>query len=638
MSDVSPKDIAGYAQYLKGQGVPDSDIHGYTSYLAGHHGVEMPTSINDAAGMKALSDEQQLKMDESDQAQTNAIGDTLSFGHLPQIKAKLGQIFSGEGIANDENYVNRRDLAIAQQDKLAEKYPLKNFTGKAVGFAAPMLATGGASAAEELPALAGQVTKQGLLRAAGKGALVGGAMGAAQNPGDVQGVVDPLQLEARGKNAALGAAVGGTISGIANKIPDVAESLKGTAAEKALKGAGAMLKDFRKEYASDSIEKTGQFIVDNGLVKAGDTYESVAAKASDLRTTTGQQLGQGYEAANKILDRMDPQSKAKVAAAGFNPVRDKDALLAAVKKDLGYSYKGKAALQGLSDYLDQLAEQHGDVTLNPAVTNEIKTALDKSAINWERNPLAREPDAEAALKSLRSALNDKVSAQVGAIGEVIGDDAAAKRLAELNAKYGMAAKVARISGDRAQRESANAAFGLREGVGSIVGTSLGTALTPVLGPAGPLVGFAGGTAVAKGARNYGPALISAGANKLAGAAQSMASVAEPFAARSAANPAVYKGAIAALGAGVAEKSAAVAPLATTPTKGPDKWAADGLKNLKQHNEKAPVKFDLEKAKSKAQSDPKLKQLLIAASSLKPGSPAMADISAQIKAQLAKGGA
>ena len=145
---------------------------------------------------------------ESGDATGNAI--INMFGdYLPQIKAKGGQILAGEGISNDENYVKRRDKEIADEKALAEKYPKADLAGKFIGFVAPMVATGGGSAAAE--ALPWVEKVPSLVSSMGKSAAFGGAIGAAQNPGDTPGVVDPLQLKDRGKNAMIGTALGGAI-------------------------------------------------------------------------------------------------------------------------------------------------------------------------------------------------------------------------------------------------------------------------------------------------------------------------------------------------------------------------------------------------------------------------------------------
>lgn len=593
-----------------------------------------------AAPEKQLSKDEQIDQNiraknESGDASNDALFDMLTAGHLPQIKAKVKQLLSGDGIANDENYLKRRDLEIADMKARAEKYPGPHREGSVVGLLAPMLLTGGGSAAAEAaPAVAGQVARQGLLKAAAKGVATGAVMGAAQNPGDKEGVADPIQLQERAANAKTGALIGGAVGGAASKIPDAAEGLNKLAETKAFKAGGAMLKDFRKAFSRGEVESSGRFMLDSGLVKAGDTVEDVAQKARSMRDSVGKELGKGYDAAAQILPKLGQEASAKVAAAGFNPVRDRAAILATAKEELGHAFNGKQALDRLGSYLDELAEKHGDQTLAPQVTNEIKTAIDKTAIHWERNPLAREPDTETAIKAFRRALSDKVSTQIQAIGEVIGNPEAAKNLADLNAKYGAASRIARMASDKVNRENANQMFSLTDkiaaGAGGIAGASAG-------GPAG--LATAAATAVgSKLARKYGNGVVAAGANA-AGKALARVQPSE----LQLANPGIYKSI-----AGAAEAQTAVQPalkLRSTSEldrdssssaqeapvrRGPEKWAADGFENLQSHG----GADGLDRAA--LMNDPKAKELLIKASDLKPGSKAMDKILTQLKERAAKG--
>ena len=64
--------------------------------------------------------------------------------------------------------------------------------------------------------------------------------------------------------------------------------------------------------------------------------------------------------------------------------------------------EGKAsALNSLSDYIDQLAKDHGDVTLSPDVANDVKSSMDKT-IKYARNTVLPTPSKEAAFRSARN--------------------------------------------------------------------------------------------------------------------------------------------------------------------------------------------------------------------------------------------
>lgn len=74
--------------------------------------------------------------------------------------------------------------------------------------------------------------------------------------------------------------------------------------------------------------------------------------------------------------------------------------------------------------------------------------------------------------------------------------------------------------------------------------------------------------------------------------------------------------------------------AQNPTKGPEKWANDGASKLIDHS--PDDKATIQKARGAANDNPKVKQLLIQASDLKPGTKAMGSVLAKLKYQIAEG--
>lgn len=74
---------------------------------------------------------------------------------------------------------------------------------------------------------------------------------------------------------------------------------------------------------------------------------------------------------------------------------------------------------------------------------------------------------------------------------------------------------------------------------------------------------------------------------------------------------------------------------STPKKGKDKWASDGLQKLLDHSADEKVKSKLNENKGAMLKDPKTKDLLIQASDLKPGTKSMDAIMTKIKERVAK---
>jgi hypothetical protein len=77
-------------------------------------------------------------------------------------------------------------------------------------------------------------------------------------------------------------------------------------------------------------------------------------------------------------------------------------------------------------------------------------------------------------------------------------------------------------------------------------------------------------------------------------------------------------------------AAPLAAVAQQPTKGPDKWANDGFDKLIAHAKDDKTKQMLAKARADLMASPRMKELLIKASDLKPGTQAMADVMAKIR--------
>jgi hypothetical protein len=431
-----------------------------------------------------------------------------ALGYLPQMQAYAQpaiyaglNAITGRDVPTD-SYVTARDANIKRMQQQQEANPKTALASQVGGSVVGALAT-------PIPGGAAKSVLGGLLKGAGYGAAYGGL----SNPGDTEGVVDPAQLGERGKNALKGAAIGGVTGAgtqLASKaLTGLAGGLRNTAENQAVRSGGAMLKDFRQLEGKDQTGKLGRYMLDNGLVRMGDTVDSIADKANARNTVAGWGLKDIYGAADAAS-----KSPGMEAVAGFNPVKDKSAILDAIDKQLGNSEGKASALSRVSNYLDQLAADHGDQTLPPSVANDIKGSLD-NVINYERNPLKGSPVAEQAFKSGRGFLADKIGSQVGGL---TGADAT-KRLQDTNLDWGMSKKVADMASDYSNRDSANHMFGLHDriasGVGSVAGAGAGYAAgdhDPIheggFGVGGALLGLLAN----KAGRTYGPAIMARSAD------------------------------------------------------------------------------------------------------------------------------
>lgn len=495
-----------------------------------------PSWVDRAKQAEPQTKEQPPETDLGDKVQTfaNQASNALTFGYLPQLRAVAERaMFPVLNYLTDSNvepdsYVDARDKAAAEMAQEAQRNPKSamagTITGSLMGAAIPGAGLGMGAA-------------KGIGGAIARGAAYGAASGALANPGDVKGEIDPLQLEQRAKNAQTGALIGAASGGASqvaakgfDKLADLSSQLRKYAETKAFKGSGAMLKDFRTAADKGEVEKVGRYMLDNKIIQAGDTFDDVAKKAALANQAAGQELNAIYAPIEQKLadpsftNRLTANQLESVKNAGFNPVRDKVAILEKAKEALGAATDRKQALSKLSSYIDDLAEQHGDQVLSPWAANEVKGALDQS-INYSRRSLAREPGLETAYHAARTAINDKVAKGVAEVGKLTGDQELAKKLIEANQKYGITKKIKDIAEDRISRENANAMFGLRDTLAGSFGGAAGGLIGEATGSghkdAG--MGAAGGALLgaigSKMGRKYGSGVLATGADKLAIPAQ-----------------------------------------------------------------------------------------------------------------------
>lgn len=410
---------------------------------------------NIEADRAAEMDKQRASGTTLGQTELEHFGNALTFGYLPQIQAGAEHALTGE------DYVTARDANVKRMEAQAATHPVNAAAGDVAGTATNAYLV-------PLPTVG---KGAGIVGGALKGAQYGALQGAIQNPGDMEGEYNPLQLDERVQNAKEGAKLGGIIGGgaglgqrVGQGVQKLSEKLKGGAEAAAFKSSGAMLKDFR-QAAGDKANKIGRFMLDEGIVKAGDTYESVAQKAAKINETAGNDLDRIYNKAVEGAGEKMAQSP------GFNPTTDKAAIIEAVKKDLGDAPGAANIAQRVEAYIDGLAAKYGDTVLPPRLANDVKGFVDKE-INYARNPLSKKPKTEKAYSTLRKFLEEKIFNQVEFLGKASGSEGLGKELRDVNQRYSYSKTIKNVAADRVNRISANNAFGLSDrmagGAGAIV--------------------------------------------------------------------------------------------------------------------------------------------------------------------------
>lgn len=415
------------------------------------------------------------------QAALSGFGQAATLGYLPQLQAAAAPIITkGMDIIKGTDqykdlpsYVERRDAASKQLEQYAEKSPVSYYGGQVAG----TLATGPLLAAK-LP-IVGGMKAGGLLARTAQGVGAGAIVGAAQNPGDVEGRIDPLQTEKRIEGAKMGGLLGGAttagaemlgkVGGLLSKIPT---TLKGQAEIKAVKSAGAMKADFKKLAQNNRVSSLGRTILDEGLIKPGDTINTIERRSGLIKDKIGSQIGKMYE----VLDdqvatkapSLAPSAIKEIQDATINPQKIASELESVFKKELGGRAGSTAVLSKVQGYLDEIKLNGDNLTFPKAL--ELKNSFD-DLINYHKR-YEDLPGIQKALLTVRNKIRDEMNNQISTLDKHIGGESLAA-IKKLNSKYGNVAEVNRMAKNKMAAENANAMMGLRETLFGAAGMSAG---------------------------------------------------------------------------------------------------------------------------------------------------------------------
>lgn len=308
-------------------------------------------------------------------------------------------------------------------------------------------------------------------------AKLGTGLGLAQAAGTAQSLPEAVEMTGTGT---LGGVLG---YGAAKGIGAIASpGLQSLAETKAFKASGAMLKDFRAAFARDpeKINELGRTMLDNGLVRPGDSVKSIAQKAEVLRQETGQKIGKVYDSVDKQLtsheSQLPPETIMQIRASGFHPEEQADG----IKAMLAQKYKGipgsSTALQKASTVIDELAANGNNITPQHAI--ELKGHVD-AMINWSKKSMDL-PIEQDLLKDIRGFIQGRLNDQVSMMDQALGTSQS-KELVKLNRLYGNASQIAEVAKDRVLREGVNQSFGLGDKVAAGIGAAVGGAPGAIAG-------------------------------------------------------------------------------------------------------------------------------------------------------------
>lgn len=529
-------------------------------------------------------------------------GKGASLGYLPQLQA-AAQKYIGDPVLNamygkdnvtPTDYVSERDQNIARLAKEAKDNPKLAKASDLAGGLTTGIATSGLLPEAGAASTIGGKIAQGAIQ----GAKTGAILGAAANPGDTEGELSPLQLLARTKNAGVGAAAGGVIGGalpvvgagvnaganaISNKLKDFAEKT-------AVNATGATGKQ-----ATTFSDDAGRELLDRGIVRFGDSQAKISQRAADAVDQANAQI-------DSSLKQLEAQGVKVDGNTVYNTVRG---VINKMKMD-----PSNADIAGnLEKELDNLvnaSDAKGTSDFGIQEAEQIKRGYGRKAGNWA------DPEKGQAGKTMYQTIR-------GAVEDAATDanPDLAQQFIDAKQTHGLLAPIQEAAERRAATTSQSPAGGFNDLATAAVG----------MAKAGPV-----GAIVAPVARRViAPRIASSLAVTADGAADLLRKIPE-IANLEGSNPAAFQQMVSRI-ATPGENTAATIPAAqnqTAPTKGPEKWMADGYSNLMQHASTPEQKAALEQMREKLMNDKNGKKLLTSASDMTPGTKGMQNIMDQVQ--------
>lgn len=460
---------------------------------------------------------------------------------------------------------------------------------------------GVAAAAEFAGAILSPVNKvaQGASLAK-QGMAVGGAIGLGNSEADLtEGEYGKAAVD-----TATGAAIGGVLGkGVEKAVPviqkgasAVGKKARDLAERFAARAVGAERGTIKK-LGAEKVKDIGRYALDEGLLTPLSSTDDVVSRNLANKAKGGQMMDDVYTTIDNAR------------ASKFNPLE----VAGKVDEKLGGFYRSpinKGEANQLENTLESIL-MRGDRNIPLKQAQVLKQELGKVA-NWKNNIniTDKEKMAREAYSIVSKSIDD--AAEQGA--KSIHHEGIEKSLKIGKKLYGDAKGAEELLTNKVAREQGNKIVGLTDAITGAGALGYG-GVTGDWKTAGALV------LAKKGLQKYGAQTAALTLNKVSKALLS----APKFANLQATNPKAFQAVAQSLlnksGQGPNIKSA---ERNEEPSKGPSKWAKDGIAKLKQHFPSG--SFD------KLLATPEGKKLLIAASDLKPGSKAMQDVLAQIKSK------
>jgi len=419
-------------------------------------------------------------------------GERATFGGLPRLQAALAGILPEPGAdvtqrlreqgftveEQPQDFQQRYQQLLARQKALQEEAPIEFGAGQIAGTVA-----GGIPIARGLGAIPAIASRTGKLATLGRAAGVGAIEGALETPEELpsgEGLIEQLQIPERAKSAGISGALGGAavsatgaLRRAATVVRKAPETLQELANLFALKSAGAMTKELRKEVSRPISQKLGKKILEKNLVQAGDTLEDVLERSSKLREETGKELGLIYKSAKDTLDNPEFVSKLtdKERRLVSKTKLDANQLANQIEEKIIPKFKGVAGGTQAINQLEARAIELRQLGQDPNISrvHEFRRTLDDMIDFTRTNDV---PQAEKALKNMRGFLNKKIENRVKAMSAISGKGLGeAKKLKELNKDFSVYAATEDMAKKNLGRVQARLPFG--GAIGTVIGSAAG---------------------------------------------------------------------------------------------------------------------------------------------------------------------
>jgi hypothetical protein len=315
--------------------------------------------------------------------------------------------------------------------------------------------------------------------------ITGPEEGSEYNLQDIAGfagemAMDPSSLTPPGLISKAGKGMARLAKPVTSRMGKAGKKMLGRAAEKRLIKAGMPVRDYQRLFDNEFLPKKmakqmAKWLKDEPGITPFSTFETIAQKSGKSMDDAGREIGKLYDEATLALQNKlaaegpkgqlgmgeffhvdDMPSRAmtpnelRIMEARFNPLDDKEAIIATISKKLE-GFDGKTnALKKIDKYLEQIAGESGR-HLDPKQVHKVIKKISQQMIKWKQVGSTASPAKNEAFLALRELLVENVHGQINVLDKLV-DSKTLGRLKDLNKRYASTANINGFSFSKAVRE------------------------------------------------------------------------------------------------------------------------------------------------------------------------------------------